>query len=181
MKPGADPVAVLARELTAALRGVGRDVERSQVRNLLDREGLEAVADELLLAAPGPRRTRLLVVIDQLEEILTQTTCEERARFARLFGLAVQGGCVQVVATLRPEFWDPLLLCPELAGLELGRWLFGVRPLVREALPEVIEEPARLAGIGIDGMGWSRSWWPIPRAVRRCRCWPTPSNSWSRV
>ena len=51
---------------------------------------------------------------------------------------------------MRPEFWDPLLLCPELAGLELGRRPFAVRPMAREALPAVIEEPARLAGIAID-------------------------------
>ena len=120
LKPGADPVAALTRELTAALRGVGRDVGLAQVRDWLDRDGLAAVADELLLAAPGPRRTRLLVVIDQLEELLTQTPAAERARFARLLAPAVRGP-VQVVATLRPEFWDPLLLCPELAGLELGQ------------------------------------------------------------
>ncbi len=149
MKPGADPVAALTRELTAALRGVGRDVGLAQVRDWLDRDGLAAVADELLLAAPGPRRTRLLLVIDQLEEVLTQTPAGERARFARLLAPAVRGP-VQVVATLRPEFWDPLLLCPELAGLELGRRPFAVRPLAREALPAVIEEPARLAGIAIE-------------------------------
>ena len=119
------------------------------MRDWLDRDGLAAVADELLLAAPGPRRTRLLLVIDQLEEVLTQTPAGERARFAQLLAPAVRGP-VQVVATLRPEFWDPLLLCPELAGLELGRRPFAVRPLAREALPAVIEEPARLAGIAIE-------------------------------
>ena len=149
LKPGADPMAALVRELTAALHGVGRDVGLAQVRDWLDRDGLATVADELLLAAPGPRRTRLLVVIDQLEEMLTQTTAQERSRFARLLQPAVRGP-VQVVATLRPEFWDPLLLCPELTELELGRHLFGVRPMTREALPAVIEEPARLAGIAVD-------------------------------
>ena len=34
--------------------------------------------------------------------------------------------------------------------MELGRRPFTVRPLAREALPAVIEEPARLAGIGVD-------------------------------
>ena len=149
LKPGADPVAGLTRELTAALRGVGRDVGLAEVRDWLDRDGLAAVADELLLAAPGPRRTRLLVVVDQLEEVLTQTPAAERARFARLLAPAVRGP-VQVVATLRPEFWDALLLCSELAGLEWGRRPFAVRPLSREALPAVIEEPARLAGITVE-------------------------------
>ena len=39
---------------------------------------------------------------------------------------------------------------PELAELELGRRPFAVRPLPQDALPSVIEEPARLAGIGIE-------------------------------
>jgi hypothetical protein len=145
--PGADPVAALARELCAALCGVGRDLALSEVRGQLDRDGLTGLADEVLLAAPGPRRTRLLVVIDQLEELLTQTPAVERSRFARLLQPAMRE-CVQVVATLRPEFWDALLLDPELAGLNLGRRPFTVRPL--DTLPVVIEEPARLAGIDID-------------------------------
>ena len=149
MKPGGDPVAALARELTAALRGIGRDVGLSQVRDWLERDGLTAVVDELLLAVPGPRRTRLLLVIDQLEEVLTQTPAGERARFAQLLSPAGRGP-VQVVATLRPEFWDQLLLCQELAGLELGKRPFAVQPLSREVLPAVIEEPARLAGIAIE-------------------------------
>jgi hypothetical protein len=150
MKPGADPVGALTRELTAALRVVGQDVRLSQVRDWLDRDGLAAVAGELLLAAPAPRRTRLLVVIDQVEELLTQTPPRERARFAQLLAPALRGP-LQVVATLRPEFWDPLLLCKELALLDdLGRRPFTVRPLAREALPEVVEEPARLASIGIE-------------------------------
>ena len=92
----------------------------------------------------GPRRTRLLLVIDQLEELLTQTPAEQRKRLARLLAPAARGG-VQVVATLRPEFLDPLLRCPQLTGLELGRRPFAVRPLLREALPEVIEEPSCFA------------------------------------
>ena len=149
MKPGVDPVSALTRELAAALRAVGRPVEFAHVRDELQRDGLAVVADELLLAAPGPRRTRLLLVIDQLEELLTQTPPGERARFSRLLAPAVQGS-VQVVATLRPEFWDQLLLCPELIELKLGGRPFAVRPLLRESLSAVIEEPARLAGVALE-------------------------------
>ena len=41
-------------------------------------------------------------MIDQLEELLTQTPAVERARFAQLLQPALRGP-VQVVATLRPE------------------------------------------------------------------------------
>ncbi|MGH3887879.1 MAG: TIR domain-containing protein [Pseudonocardiaceae bacterium] len=145
--PGAHPVAALVRELAAAARGVGLEWTVAQVRGRLDDVGLAELADELLLAAPGDRR-RLLVVVDQFEELLTQAAPAQRARFARLLGPALAGP-VQVVATLRSEFLDELLADPELAVLPKPRTA-TVRPLHREALRAVIEGPARLAGIGVD-------------------------------
>jgi hypothetical protein len=99
--PGTDPVAALVRELAAGARQVGLDWTVSRVRQRLDTAGLTELVDELLLAAPGGRR-RLLVVMDQFEELLTQATPAARARFAQLLHPAL-GGSVQVVATLRPE------------------------------------------------------------------------------
>jgi hypothetical protein len=57
-------------------------------------------------------------------------------------------GPVQVLATLRPEFLDPLLANPELAALPTRTQT--VRPLRPEALRAVIEGPADRAGIGVD-------------------------------
>jgi hypothetical protein len=70
MLPGADPVAALGRQLTAAAQQIGLDWTVADVRHRLDDGGLTALADELLLAA---RARRLLVVVDQFEELLTQT------------------------------------------------------------------------------------------------------------
>lgn len=72
MVPGADPVAALVRELAATARQLGLGWTVTQVCQRLDGAGLTEVADELLLAAPGERRRRLLVVVDQFEELLTQ-------------------------------------------------------------------------------------------------------------
>ena len=148
MLPGLDPVAALARELAAAARAVGVVVSTlEEMQQCLETDGLAAVADELLFAAPPPRRRRLLLVIDQFEEVVTQASAAQRARFTELLAPALRGP-VQVVATLRPEFLDPLLLSPELAGL--GTRLYPVRPLRRNALPEVIRKPAEVACIAID-------------------------------
>ncbi|MGH8923010.1 MAG: TIR domain-containing protein, partial [Actinomycetes bacterium] len=119
----------------------------AQVRGQLDDAGLAELADELLLAAPGDRR-RLLVVVDQFEELLTQAGSTQRARFAGLLGPALAGP-VQVVGTLRSEFLDELLADPELAVLPPPRTM-PLRPLHREALRTVIEGPAQQAGIGVD-------------------------------
>jgi WD40 repeat protein/energy-coupling factor transporter ATP-binding protein EcfA2 len=146
--PGADPVRALGRELAAAARQVGLDWTLAQVRDRLHNHGLGALADELLLAAPGEgRRRRLLVVVDQFEELLTQTSPAARTWFAELLRPALDHP-VQLVATLRPEFLAQLLVSPDLAGLPTR--LFTLRPLHRDALPTVIEGPARLAGIEID-------------------------------
>jgi energy-coupling factor transporter ATP-binding protein EcfA2 len=145
--PGADPVAALARELAAAARRSGLDWTVNHVHHQLAEHGLVRLADELLLANPGGPRRRLLIVVDQFEELLTQTSSGERARFAELLRPSLSGP-VQVVATLRPEFVDQLLVNTELRDLPTGTYL--LRPLHSEALPEVIQGPARLAGIGVD-------------------------------
>jgi WD40 repeat protein len=147
MLPGTDPVSALERELAATGRALGVDWTLDDVRRRLAGDGLVAVVGELLHAAPPPRRTRLLLTVDQFEELLTQSGAAERAAFAELVRPAL-GGPVQVVATLRPEFLDQLLVSPELAGLATRT--FTVRPLLRDALPAVVEGPCRLAGIGVD-------------------------------
>jgi WD40 repeat protein len=144
--PGADPVAALARELAAAApKRLGWTA--AQVRHQLDTTGLTGLADELLLAAPGPRRQRLLIVVDQFEELLTQAEPADRAKFAELLRPALSGS-VQVVAILRAEFLDQLLIDADLAVLPSHPYV--LRPLHREALRTVIESPAELAGIGVD-------------------------------
>ncbi len=143
---GCDPVAALARELAAAARQSDLDWTVDHVHRVLAERGLVGVADELLLANPGGPLRRLLLVVDQCEELLTQTGPAERARFAQLLRPALSGP-VQVVATLRAEFLDQLLADSELAVLPTR--IYPLRPLHREALRAVIEGPARVAGINI--------------------------------
>jgi hypothetical protein len=136
-------VAGLVRELAAAAQQLGLDWTVAGVGRWLDDGGLTGLVDELLLVA----RARRLLVVDQFEELLTQSAPEVRSRFAQLLYPAL-GGSVQLVATLRSEFLDQLLVD---AGLVvLPTHVYTLRPLHRDALPLVIEGPARLAGIAID-------------------------------
>jgi energy-coupling factor transporter ATP-binding protein EcfA2 len=147
--PGSDPMTVLAGELAISGRRFGLSWTVGGVRGRLEAEGLTSMADELLVCAStgAGRRRHMLVVVDQLEELLTQTPVAARARFAELMGLA-QTSAVRIVATLRPESLPELLASPELARLPLRP--IPLRPLNREGLRSVIEGPARLAGIGVD-------------------------------
>src|SRR5690606_1963963 len=70
--PGTDPVAALARSVATAGRRLDLGWTVADVRARLDDAGLADPAAEVLLATPGGAAERLLVVVDQLEELLTQ-------------------------------------------------------------------------------------------------------------
>ncbi|HEV7450916.1 MAG TPA: toll/interleukin-1 receptor domain-containing protein, partial [Pseudonocardiaceae bacterium] len=138
--PGTDPVAALSQELAHDARSTP-----SQIRQQLDEDnGLVLTVENLLRAGTSPPRRRLLVVIDQFEEILTRSSATGRGQLVEMLRPAVAGP-VQVVVTLRSEFLDSLLADPHLAQLPIHP--VTVRPLDTAILPRVIEGPARLAGL----------------------------------
>lgn len=149
--PGVEPTGALARALTVTANRAnqadqGATVEQTRAR-LARPDGLSRVAEELLVAGPGPARDRLLIVLDQGEELLTRSNETDRARFAALLRVALRGP-VRVVVTLRSEFVDAFVALPELADLTVET--FPLRPLGHDMLRIVIEEPARLAGLTTD-------------------------------
>ncbi|MGH3481564.1 MAG: toll/interleukin-1 receptor domain-containing protein, partial [Nocardioidaceae bacterium] len=108
--PGKTPVETLARELATAARPMGLAWTVQHVEQRIDATGLTAVVEELLRSDPdGPQR-RLLLVVDQFEELLTHAAPDQRSRFAELLRPALIGpaGPLQVVGTLRPEFLGQL-------------------------------------------------------------------------
>jgi WD40 repeat protein len=78
---------------------------------------LRRVADDLL-AASSATHQRLLVSIDQAEELFCWTTQDARQRFAQLLGVAVAGP-VRVVVAMRSEFLDDLRELSVLAGVPI--------------------------------------------------------------
>ncbi|WP_167768744.1 TIR domain-containing protein [Nocardia sp. CS682] len=145
--PGTDPVGALARSLASARRRVGLDRETVFQRDRLIGNGFRDVADEILLAEQAGADRKLLLVIDQFEELLRRTAWRERAEFVDLLLPAI-GGPVQVLATLRPEFLEPL--GADVALSRIPTRTHPVLPLRNEALRAVIEGPARVAGLTIE-------------------------------
>ncbi len=145
--PGTDPVMALARQVAATARRAGRDWTVEAVRaSLNDDDGLDRLTEELLLTDSGSEHRRLLIAVDQAEELFTRVDPARRDQFLRLLR-AVVAGPVRVVATLRSEFLDDLRRLPELAGVDLNSYV--VSPLARDMLRVVIEQPARIAGLRI--------------------------------
>ncbi|MGH3809425.1 MAG: toll/interleukin-1 receptor domain-containing protein [Pseudonocardiaceae bacterium] len=147
--PGTDPLPELARVLavTAVHQGLAWSASEVRVRLEAGVEGLRRVADDLLVASLGAPQRRLLVMVDQAEELFIRTTPGAREQFTHLLSAALRGP-VQVVLVLRSEFLDDLPTLPALAGWPIEASV--VAPLDRGMLREVIERPARVARLGLD-------------------------------
>jgi WD40 repeat protein len=146
--PGTDPFTELARVLAVVSQQLGLNWLASDVRGRLeaDSDGLQRVANDLLAASAAAHR-RLLVPIDQAEELFTRTTPAVMRQLAQSLRAAV-GRSVQVVASLRSEFLDDLRDLPDLAHVPIEAYVLA--PLDREMLRDVIEQPARVARLRLD-------------------------------
>lgn len=145
--PGIDPLDGLLRAIAETIWERHIPFDTRWLRHNLYHYGLKAVATDLLMAARADSQCKLLIVIDQFEELLTQTPVAQRAAFAAQLGPAL-GGPVQALATLRPEFLDPLAKDPHLSRLPPR--IHVIRPLDSDALRSVIEQPAKVAGLKFE-------------------------------
>ncbi|WP_326571545.1 trypsin-like peptidase domain-containing protein [Actinacidiphila glaucinigra] len=135
--------AALASELVTAvrpaLRGAARAQEARQVEDLLAERGLM----DVLRTTSGEAEQRLLVVLDQGEELLAEPdgTVEEAVRL--LFPERRSEG-LRVLVTLRSDFTDAALNHP-LLGPALGRGSVRLlAPMSRAQLAQVIRSPLEL-------------------------------------
>ncbi|TQS40738.1 TIR domain-containing protein [Cryptosporangium phraense] len=136
----------------SALRALARslatltDVQPSELlARLTGPDGLLDLTDDLL-DEHGCRR--LLLVLDQLEELLLRTPHDDRVMLGAAIRAAVAGGRVQVLGTARAEYLATVMSGPEFASVDLGTYV--LRPLTSEALRTVIEEPAERAGLRVS-------------------------------
>lgn len=106
--------------------------------------------------APGPAdvrpaltvNDRLIVVVDQFEELFTLCTDEvERKDFvSALWALTTDNPVVLVVLGLRSDFYGACTAYPEMVG-SLERTPIVVGPMTTRELRSAIDEPAELAGL----------------------------------
>ena len=95
---------------------------------------------------------RLLLVIDQLEEIFVSNlmTGKRRAEFLKLLETFARSGQIWILATARNDFYHLIQAEPVLAQLLEVRGTMPVQIPSPDALRRVIEEPARLAGLKFE-------------------------------
>jgi len=143
MVPGTAPF----RELAAGLVSSGCRVDADAV------EAAERSGDfgGLLACALAGGQSRLLLVIDQAEELFVRVDEEPRGRFlgGLVAALAAPGGPLIVVATLRADFLHVPLALPDVGEL-VRRGAELVTPLTRSELERAIVRPAEAVGVEVE-------------------------------
>jgi WD40 repeat protein/energy-coupling factor transporter ATP-binding protein EcfA2 len=149
-KPGPHPLQTLAAQLLPHLDG-GADplAARGSLLDALakDERGLHGTVQVALASAPDS--LRLLLVVDQFEELFTLCHDESaRAKFIAnlLYASAIAGGQTVAVVTMRADFFGKCAAYPDLAARLAERDVL-VGPMSEEELRRAIESPAEAVGL----------------------------------
>ncbi|MGH8908536.1 MAG: TIR domain-containing protein [Egibacteraceae bacterium] len=148
LTPGARPLSVLAAQVARLFPG--ESMQRTLDGLGTDERSLDLAAS--LALAERPPDERLVLVVDQFEEAFTLCADDaERAAFVGnlCYAASIPGGRVVVVVAMRADFYHRCAFNPQLAGL-MATQQFLVSPLSLSALREVIEQPARQAGLELE-------------------------------
>ncbi|MFJ8696717.1 nSTAND1 domain-containing NTPase [Streptomyces roseolilacinus] len=138
--PGANPLGALAASLAVA--GGGREPVSAVLRRL--RQGPDGLAAELARLRGG-RFRRILLVIDQFEELITLAGEREQAQFLdALHACLRQELSVRVLATCRVDLLGRLLATGHAPFLQHP---VAIGTLNRAQLVQVVERPGALVGI----------------------------------
>ncbi|MGB6541654.1 MAG: SUMF1/EgtB/PvdO family nonheme iron enzyme [Xanthobacteraceae bacterium] len=114
------------------------------------RQGLAAASRSANLTEIA--EARLLIVVDQLEEIFTHESISEgeRDRFVAALEALAKCGLVWVVATMRSDFFDRLEKLPRLVALSAGEARYILAQPEPAEIAQIIRQPAREAGLTFE-------------------------------
>ena len=148
LRPGSDPLVGLAASVLDLLPTPAMQTDLDRLGT--DERTLHNATERVLVDAPSTRR--VLIVIDQAEEIFTlcRAEADRRAFLAAVHhATAVPGGRTSVVLTLRADFYPKLAQFAAFAQfVQSHQMLIG--GLAGDEIRQVIEEPARVVGLEVE-------------------------------
>ncbi|WP_413207400.1 AAA family ATPase [Rhodospirillum sp. A1_3_36] len=131
-----------------ALAGLLAHGDDSALRPVLQALDRVAETDRRENSYDRPVETRLLLVVDQMEELFSPAIPKDtRETVAALLRALVATGRVWVVGTLRADFYESLQGLPDLLALKAAGALIDLRPPGPAELAEILREPAKAAGL----------------------------------
>jgi hypothetical protein len=146
------PLAEMALALThaAKLKGAELDVDRCQ-QLLTSPGGMAEYVRELREAGQASVETKVLVVVDQAEELVTITADSERRAFLEALTTSCAAPSpLRVVMTARTDMWDRVAAETGKFDMAVAPTVLHVPPLSRADLAEVISEPARRSHLTLE-------------------------------
>src|SRR5262249_30283346 len=148
MLPGAEPLTTLAAELLMLSGGGALQATLDGLAN--DARTLHLTVS--LALARQPRTTRVVLIVDQFEELFTQCwDLEQQAQFVAnlLYAATVPEGRTVVVLTMRADFYAHCTAYPELAA-NIAAHQHLLSPMDEDGLRLAIEGPARRTGLQFE-------------------------------
>ncbi|MGW5275022.1 nSTAND1 domain-containing NTPase [Streptomyces sp. NPDC004044] len=148
---GSSPLSALAAALLPLLEPDLPETRRlariPQLSGALRQQGLAETAPRLLELRSG---SRLLIVVDQFEELLQQPPDAVNELADVLFDHDALPPTVRVLTTLRADFLEPVLAHPRL-GPVAGRYLHALGPLGEDGLRDIVARPVdNLPGVAYE-------------------------------
>ena len=141
-EPGIRPLDRLLGRLAALIPGQLTD---SECRDRLAIEGMAAFGEWLANHAEVPAR-RLLITLDQAEQLATVTSPRECEEFLGVLGRGMSpGSAVTIVMTVRSDRFDEIQRLPVIGSAIHAP--FVIAPISRSQLAMVIEGPAQRADL----------------------------------
>jgi hypothetical protein len=155
-RPLRQPFEQLAIALSAALKSVGAERPWEAIRDRLAQPAADRASAFLmdltddLRGASGQQDAVLLLAVDQFEELLAEGESDAERRFLGLLRSLVDArrGSVAVIGTLRSDFLGSFQNHAALRGMAYEA--IDLPQLSLEAFVEVIEGPARKAGLELE-------------------------------
>jgi formylglycine-generating enzyme required for sulfatase activity len=146
---GGNPFVALAYALKPVLDMAGQTEDEIARSMQADHQVAQNHLTQLL--QQHNQATELLLLIDQFEELFTQTKAEDRRDFVELIKTIVAAPHLRVAVTLRADFFaraieDPVLACL----LRRDRGTFPLDPPGISAIHEMITRPAEAAGVELE-------------------------------
>ena len=95
---------------------------------------------------------RLVLVVDQMEELFSLTRVDAQQRIALVQALAAlaESGLVWIIGTMRSDFYPRCAEIPELAALKEGAGQYDLLPPTAPELHQMISYPAQAAGLRFE-------------------------------
>ncbi len=120
----------------------------------LIRGALAHAASRLVKAESSPVQpaARLILVLDQLEELFTATdlALDHRTAFFRAISALAQSGQTWVIATLRSDFYHRCAEIPALADLKADAGQYDVQPPDASEIAQLVRRPTLAAGLQFE-------------------------------